>query len=92
MSCASSGKPQSGGFANGAGELHSYIRAGRFHVYMKICLYECTKGAPRYKQKRAAQAAESHEVAVKPSSEGFADGAGELSLVHSCNVSRETFD
>ena len=44
--------------------VYSHIHAGRFHARMKICLHECAKGAPRNEQKSAAQAAESHEVAV----------------------------
>ena len=61
--------------------VHSYILVGRFHARMKICLHECTKGAPFNEQKRALrltdalEAAESAESAVKPSVEGFANGA-----------------
>ena len=35
--------------------VHSYILVGRFHARMKICLHECTKGAPFHEQKRAAK-------------------------------------
>ena len=35
--------------------VHSYIPVGRFHARMKICLHECTKGAPSYEQKGAAK-------------------------------------
>ncbi len=31
--------------------VHSYILVGRFHARMKICLHECTKGAPINEQK-----------------------------------------
>ena len=35
--------------------VHSYILVGRFHARMKICLHECTKGAPFHEQKGAAK-------------------------------------
>ena len=50
--------------------VHSYILVGRFHACMKICLHECTKGAPINEhcvlqtQQMSCAAAESHEVAV----------------------------
>ena len=61
--------------------VHSYILVGRFHACMRICLHECTKGAPVHEhcvlqtQQRSCEAAESAESAVKPSAEGFANGA-----------------
>ena len=68
--------------------VYSYIPVGFFLSRMKICLQECRSGAPRIGALRLAdatneqmrltdafEAAESQEVAVKPSSEGFANGA-----------------
>ena len=63
---------------------------GRFHACMRICPQECTKGAPLNEQKGALrladalEAAKSHEVAVKPSSEGFANGAAERHTLDPC--------
>ena len=45
------------------------------HSGMKISLHECRSGAPFHEQKKSCEAAESTESAVKPSVEGFANGA-----------------
>ena len=43
--------------------VHSYILVGRFHARMKICLHECTKGAPFNEQKRALRLTDAFEAA-----------------------------
>ena len=57
--------------------VHSHIHAGGFCACMNICLHEYVKGAPFYEQKQL-QSSKEHRRCVKPSTEGFVNGAGEL--------------